>query len=200
VVSTTRAAYAIRSAVATLTLMLVVSCSDDAPGPSVGQHATESATAAASTLPADSLPGELQGTWLVDLTREQVREDLRSAGFGAYADDFFEAEGLGQHIILAVTYTASTFQIAWLNPDHTWYVGWYGAARQDAGVLTVTDAEGGGNDSYAWTVTDDQLTLRFRHTSGTEAKGIPFEAYSRAYFTRPLRAVDCTPADLYQCL
>lgn len=198
--STLRAGLSTRTVVATLTLMLLVSCSDDAPSSGRGQQVTDSPTAAASTSSATDLPAELQGTWLVDLTRKQVREDLRSAGFGEYADDFFEAEGLGQRIILAVTYTASTFQIAWLNPDRSWYVGWYGAARQDDGVLTVTDAEGGGNDSYAWTVADDQLTLRFRHTSGIQAKGIPFEAYSRAYFTRPLQAVDCTPADLYQCL
>ena len=194
-----RSGSAKQRAVATLALLALAACGEQATNTEPTRHTRPAATASSSSA-ADSLPTQLQGTWLVDLSRDQVRADLRRAGFGKYADAFFEAEDLGERIVLAVTSTADTFQIAWLNQDRSWYVGWYGHAREDNGVLTVTDAEGGGRDSYAWSVSDDQLTLRFRQTSGTEAKGIPFEAYSRAYFTRPLTAVDCSPVDLYRCL
>jgi hypothetical protein len=135
----------------------------------------------------------------VRLTRPQIRHDLRQAGFGRYTDDFLRAERLGRRTTLAVTYAARSFQIAWLNPDETWYVGWYGTAQEHDGVLTVTDAESHAHDTYTWTVAHRELTLRFRNTTTPNQHGIPFEAYSRAYFTRPLQAADCTPADLDRC-
>lgn len=119
---------------------------------------------------------------------------------GSYADAFFRAEKIKGGATLAVTYTGDSFSIAWLQPDHTWYVGWYGSARAHDRVLTVTDALSHAEDSYTWRVAGRRLLLRFQHTSTPDQQGIPFETYSRAYFTRPLRAVDCTSDDLDACL
>jgi hypothetical protein len=147
----------------------------------------------------DELPADVRGTWLIDLTRAQIRHDLIHYGFGRYADRFFNAEHIGSRATLAVTFGDVYFEIAWHQPDGSWYVGWYGDASEADGVLTITDAESHAHDSYAWHVTDGALTLDFRGTTTPDQHGIPFEAYSRAYFSRPLRPVDCTPADLDAC-
>jgi hypothetical protein len=146
------------------------------------------------------LATRLQGTWLVQRSRAQMRADMAAFGFGRYANALFHAEELGRRVTLAVTYTDDSFSIAWQRHDHTWYVGWYGTAHTDHGVLTVTDALSHADDSYTWRVAASRLTLRFRRTTTPDQHGIPFEAYSRAYFTRPLQAVDCTPNDLDACL
>ena len=175
-------------------LLAVTACSAPAP-----VDAPASSSAAPSDEAVGSVPQQLRGTWLVDLTTTQIRHDLAATGFGQYADRFIRAEELQHRVRLAVTYTDDSFEIAWHRSNGTWYVGWYGTAQADAELLSVTDAETHATDVYAWRATPTRLVLRFRRTTTPDQKGIPFEAYSRAYFSRPLQRGHCIPANLDAC-
>lgn len=174
--------------------LLTGGCTTDADS----RDASEAAATTVSPAPKNPVPDELQGTWLVDLTRAELRHDMDAAGFGRYSDQFINVERLHRRVRLTVTYTDDSFEVAWLYPDG-WYVGWYGTADEADGVLTVTDAEVLASDAYRWSIDGDALTLRLQNTTMPDPHGIPFEAYSSAYFSRPLQQGDCTPADLDAC-
>jgi hypothetical protein len=146
------------------------------------------------------VPEELQQTWLVDLSRDDIRADMEKAGFGKYVDKFYKSEDVAERVVMAVTYEAGDFEVAYLQPDQSWQVGWYGPLAESDGVLTMTDSYFNVEDSYNWSVTDEGLVLDFNKTTGDMIRGIPSEAYSRAYFSRPLAPVDCGPDDLDACL
>ena len=99
-----------------------------------------------------------------------------------------------------MTLDETTFRIAYLNPDRTWTVGWKGPAVELDGILTLSDDNFPVDDSYRWSVRDGALTLDFHETTDILIRNIPSEVYSHAHFSRPLRSVDCTPADLDACL
>jgi hypothetical protein len=146
------------------------------------------------------VPDALHATWLVDLGRQQLRSDLQAAGFGAYADRFLRRERLGPQVTLAVTYDTDAFHVYWRQADGGWFDGWHGEARERDGVLTLTDAQSLDDTSYTWQVDGDELRLRFRSTTTADQGTIPFEAYSAAYFSRPLTRIDCVAGNLDACV
>jgi hypothetical protein len=159
---------------------------------------TSEVTSAAATEP--GLPDVLQGTWLIRLSREELRDDLAAAGFGMYADRFFQVEQLTDPATLLLTFAPTTFQITFLERDGAWKAGWWGSATAEDGLLTLHDDYYDLDDVFRWRIRDDHLSLRFRSTTGELIDGIPSEAYSRAYFSRPIPAVECEPADPEACL
>ena len=76
-----------------------------------------------------------------------------------------------------------------------------GALGYDDDRVTFDDALSETVDTYTASRHGTRLTLTFASTTGQQVlDGIPTEAYSYALFSRPLAAVDCTPADLDACL
>lgn len=173
------------------------------PGPSPTVPTTPAPTSPTSPTPSvvrNPVPEALHGTWLVDLDRQQVRSDMQAAGFGQYADRFLRREQLGPRILLAVTYDTDAFHVYWHQADGSWFDGWHGEAHVRDGVLTVTDAQTLEDTSYTWQVDGDALTLRFRSTTTPDQGVIPFEAFSAAYFSRPLARIDCIAGNLDPCV
>lgn len=181
-------------------------CSDGSTDPqtrSVGSTVSPSTPdSTASEQGAAAVPEEIQGTWLLDVDRAAIETNLEKAGYGKIVDRFVKSEGLAPgRTTLTLTLSPDYFEIAWLLPDQTWDVGWYGPATTEGEVLHLDDAYYEGvRDSFTWSVDEEGLSLHFEESSVAKVRGLPSESYSAAYFSKPWAQADCTPEDLNECL
>jgi hypothetical protein len=148
---------------------------------------------------ADAVPTELQGTWLLDAPREQLVDNLDDHGFGKWGDKMVKGEEWLPRVRVAMTILPDYYAIYWRLADGTWDEGWSGPARVERDTLTLHDDYFDVDDVLAWEVDGDKLHLEFRETTGDLIRGIPSEAYSRAYFSQPWVAGDCDASDLDAC-
>lgn len=169
-----------------------------------GAEATSTASTAPEGTPESAAPGALpealQRTWLLDVPRDRLVQNLRRHGYAKWADRFVRSEDLAPQVRMAMTLSEDYFSISWETPDGVWDEGWFGAADVEAGVLTIhDDYYEDVSDSFDFALDGEELELSFRETTADKVRGIPSEVYSRAYFGQPWRQGDCDPSDLSAC-
>jgi hypothetical protein len=162
------------------------------PGPEPGE----------SEAPTGILPDEMQATWLLDVPRDQIGENLEEAGLGKLVDRFYESEDLETaRVQMALTFEPDYFYVAWRLKDEVWDEGWSGLAQMEDGVLRLHDSyHTHVIDSYRPSVDRDELTLEYVESTVPELTGLPIEIFGAAYFSQPWTRVDCTREDLDACL
>jgi hypothetical protein len=132
-----------------------------------------------------------EGTWRIEQTKEEVAANLERFGFEELIPEFMEIEGIWEQDIWEYDYEGEQFTGRWLTPDRVWKVGIRGIFEVDGDTVRITEPDAGNlsGTTYSWTITGDQLQLEY--VDGPEGlhKGIPFEAYDRAYFTPPMTRV-----------
>ncbi len=77
----------------------------------------------------------------------------------------------------------------WQNPDGSWRVADTGSVEQDGRKLRLTYSGTDNTTTFDWRIEDDRLWLTWRDYEGGLFKGLPDEAFWRAYLTKPLTRV-----------
>lgn len=148
-----------------------------APEPSTG-------TEAASKTP-------LEGVWSLEQTKADVVRHLRRAGFGDLVRRFIRVESVWREDNWEWTFTGDRFVATWQNPDGSMKVADSGTfdVQGDRVVLSFLADEVGDTTTFRWRKEGKRLWLVWERRDGALYKGIPDEAYWRAYLTKPLTRV-----------
>jgi hypothetical protein len=144
---------------------------------------------------ANAVPGELQGTWRLDVYCVAVGAHLEKGGFGEIVERPSTSEGrnAGRTIMTLALYP-EYFEISWLRSDQTWQVGWSGPAHVEKGILYLDHRHLEGiRDSFTWSLDKHRLSLHYPATSVAHLGGTANRADPVAYFSLPWTAVDCPP-------
>lgn len=189
---------------ATLTLALLATltaCTEDAtPAGAPSDDGASAATTDAADAGSDASEEEMvesspiDGTWLIERTRAQMRASLERHDLGEWAQQFFTSEEVGKKATWLFTFEGGRFDGKWANSDGTWKSGWYGPMEVTDDRVHLVDEEFGTTDIYRWSIRGDELVMRYVRSQGApEVRGIPEEVYVRAYFGAPLKRTDCPP-------
>ena len=137
----------------------------------------------------------LYGSWSSTVTTAGATAALKKWHLENWAEQFIEQEKIAGALPQIVTFHGDTFSIAYDEGD-IWHVGWHGPLRIEEDQLSLTDAETGTTDTFAWRIDGDQLTLTPQRTDATGLyKGIPEFVYDVGYFESiPLTRTACDPA------
>jgi hypothetical protein len=173
------------------TVLLVAGCSDggsaearSAPDPSSSQPTDSSSPTEVTTTPVD-------GTWALKQTRADVVEHLEQHGFGRLIDRFLRAERVWAQDNWEWEFQDGFFTARWMQLDRAWKVADYGTYEVQNDKLDLQFGETATTTTFTWTKRDDELTLDWVDVdSDPNYKGIPDEAFWRAYLSEPLVRVD----------
>jgi hypothetical protein len=163
--------------------------------PSPSAAASASANAPLSPTPVSEAPPvetPLEGTWRLKQTKQDVVRHLRQAGFGDLVERFIRVEGVTPEDHWEWSFTGDDFVANWQNPDGSWKVADYGTfeVSGDRASFLFTAAAGETNaTTFKWRMDGDRLWLDWVDYRGAEYKGLPDEAFWRAYLTKPLARV-----------
>lgn len=129
----------------------------------------------------------LDGTWTLRQTKADVVKNLESSGFGKIAERFVRIDGVVAQDNWKWEFADGFFTAHWQQPDGAWKVADYGTYELDGHTVAMTFSETLATTTFDWSVSGDTLTLDWRAVdSDPMYKGIPDEAFWRAYLTRPL--------------
>jgi hypothetical protein len=179
-------------ATALLAGLALASCSADAdPGadPTTSSVPTASPSESSDPAPEPSLPARLQGEWRLEQTRADVVRHLRQHGFGDLVERFLRVENVTEQDNWRWTFQGTGFVATWQNPDGSWRVADQGDVQVDGRRLRLVYGNSSGVTTFAWRVQGDRLWLTWQDYEGEVWKGIPDEAFWRAYLTKPLTRV-----------
>jgi hypothetical protein len=183
---TTSTALAILTALALTGCGAASTSSAEAPAPSTP-------TASPSTAVASS---PVHGSWRLELTDEQLRASLTEAGFQQYAEEFLRVEEIEGAISQVLTVDGDRFAFAYQSGSQPWHVGWKGPVTVTGDTLTLLDDKAATTDTLRYTIGGDELTLDVIQAGDAVLKGIPNEAYLRAYLTSaPFVRTNCVPTE-----
>lgn len=178
-------------------MVLLPGCSGSAAsdGPTA-----QSASAGAAPSPSDSPSDEgelaIHGSWRLEQTEADIRAALVQSGFGDYADAFLREEDITDVLTQVLTVKGDRFAFAYLSEGQPWHVGWKGPATITPDAITLRDTFTGSQDQLSWTVEGDELRFQVLQAAPGSFKGIPNEAFHRAYLTAaPFVRTTCQPQD-----
>ena len=133
----------------------------------------------------------VDGTWALEQTQADVVEQLQEHGFGGLADRFLRAEQVWEEDNWEWEFEGGDFTARWMQPDRAWKVADYGTYEVQGDRLDLQFAETATTTTFTWAVADDELSLDWvKVNSDPLLKGIPDEAFWRAYLSEPLVRVD----------
>jgi hypothetical protein len=136
---------------------------------------------------APSVATPLEGEWSLKQTEQDVVRHLRHAGFGQLVERFLRVEGVIPEDNWRWPVTGDRFVANWQNADGSWKVADFGTFEvvDDTMVLKYAGVDGNAT-TFEWRIVDDQLWLDWVDYEGKMYKGLPDEAFWRAYLTKPL--------------
>ena len=134
----------------------------------------------------------VDGVWGLKQTRSDVVDHLEEYGFGDRVEEFVRAEQVWEVDQWEWTFDRGRFTARWLMPDEVWKVADHGSYDVQGPVVTLRfdSGDAGSSTAFRYRVDGDQLTLDWTaHQGQVEVKGLPDEAFWRAYLTKPLTRV-----------
>lgn len=135
--------------------------------------------------------GPLDGVWALKQTKADVKAHLNKYGFGDRAEEFVRAEQTWDLDQWQWTFDGGKFKALWMTPDRVWKVADDGRYEVAGSDISMTFAEGQ-TTVFAFTKEGDHLRLTWKSHDANglpDSKGIPDEAFWRAYLTKPLTRV-----------
>jgi hypothetical protein len=168
--------------------LLLGGCSDEA---ATGVPAKEPRAVETSSMTTQAATSPVDGTWKLEQTRADVVSHLDQHGFGRLSDRFLRTEQVWAKDHWEWEFADGYFTATWLQPDGAWKVADYGSFEVRDDQLSLTFQESGSTTRFSWQQQDDELVLEWRGVDADPlVKGIPDEAFWRAYLSEPLTRVD----------
>lgn len=162
---------------------------------------TSSAQAPAPSTPAASpaatpANSPVHGSWRLELTADQLRASLVKAGFQQHAEEFLRVEEIDGAVSQVFTVEGDRFAFAYQSGSQPWHVGWEGPVTVTGHRISISDDRFETTDTLRYSIEGDELALDIVEADGAVIKGIPNEAYLRAYLTSgPFIRTDCVPTE-----